>query len=652
MTLAARDGPCPYVGLQPFEEADRDFFFGRERDQRIIISNLLSSPLTVLYGASGVGKSSVLMAGVVPQLRRERPRTPVVVFRNWVGSDFQSALTRACIQEVWRNDVAQPRPAETLPLDEVLRACAEAAHDTLLVLLDQFEEFFLYHPKAPEPGSFEAQFARAINRDDVDIGVLVALREDSLSKLDRFQERIPHLLSNRLRLTHLDEAGATSAIRRPLEIWNRRHAGEAPVTVEDGLVARLLDEVRIGRVSVGRHGGSGAPQAEGEQIEAPFLQLVMTRLWAEEMAAGSPALQLATLARLDGARAIVRGHLEDVMAGLDSTSQAVCASFFDRLVTPTGSKVACSAESLERWAGALAPHVPAVLDALSHSRILRTVATSAEKPDATSYEIYHDVLAPAILDWRQRWVEAQARQRAVEEAREQAAKRALRQWVVALALMTAVAIAGWVKASWEGLRAEANQKAAESIATSPFDARRGLDLALEAADTTTRLWLAPTAAAEDALRQAIQASRLEWSIPVADYVSGVAFGADGRTLAVAGRDGRAAVWDIASNHRIRSPRDRFRIPSGCAASSSCPATGWRPSPATRCGCGRSPIPRATRCSGRRGATSIPPSRRAGMARGSPPQGAAGRMGGGCSRCGLSSAAMRIRSPRSTWLAPG
>ena len=40
---------CPYVGLQPFEEADREFFFGRERDQRIIIANLLASPLTILY---------------------------------------------------------------------------------------------------------------------------------------------------------------------------------------------------------------------------------------------------------------------------------------------------------------------------------------------------------------------------------------------------------------------------------------------------------------------------------------------------------------------------------------------------------------------------------------------------------------------------
>ena len=73
---------CPDVGLQPWTEAERDYFFGRERDQRIISANLYAAPLTVLYGASGVGKSSVLLAGVLPYLRT-KPRTAVVVFREW-----------------------------------------------------------------------------------------------------------------------------------------------------------------------------------------------------------------------------------------------------------------------------------------------------------------------------------------------------------------------------------------------------------------------------------------------------------------------------------------------------------------------------------------------------------------------------------------
>jgi WD40 repeat protein len=545
------DNRRPYVGLQPFEEADREFFFGRERDQRIIISNLLASPLTILYGSSGVGKSSVLMAGVVPQLRRERPKTPIVVFRNWVDREFQVVLTRTCIEAVWAKHVDQPKPAESLPFDDMLRACAEAAHETVVVLLDQFEEYFLYHPKSSNPESFEAQFARAVNRNDVDIGFLIALRDDSLAKLDRFQERIPNLLSNRLRLKHLDVAGAAAAIRGPLDVWNAKYATDRPpIRIEDELVSELLQQVRIGQVAAERHGGSGgAAHAEEGYIEASFLQLVMFRLWDEEVRASSNVLRHETLDRLKGAKEIVRTHLDDVMSRLEATDQAVCASFFDRLVTPTGSKVACSGEDLASWAGDLAPRVPAVLKLLSHdpNRILRTVA-APDKPEATRYEIFHDVLAPAILDWRRRYVEDQERALAVKQAREQAAKRALRQWLVVLAIITMIAFLVGVFASWQWLRAEANQKAAKSIYTSPFDAKSGLDLALKAVQTTASFGLPPTPAAEDALRQAIQASRLEWTLQVHTVVSDIAFSPDGRKLATAGKDRMVKIWDITTGH--------------------------------------------------------------------------------------------------------
>ena len=63
------DKPTPYKGLMPYEEGDAAFFFGRQKYQKIIIDNLLASRLTVLYGTSGVGKTSVLQAGVARHLR-------------------------------------------------------------------------------------------------------------------------------------------------------------------------------------------------------------------------------------------------------------------------------------------------------------------------------------------------------------------------------------------------------------------------------------------------------------------------------------------------------------------------------------------------------------------------------------------------------
>ncbi len=85
--------PSPYVGLQPYREGDRMFFFGREDESRIIISNLYAAPLTILYGASGVGKSSLLRAGVVPDLRREA--AAVLIFAEWHAPEFLTRIREA-----------------------------------------------------------------------------------------------------------------------------------------------------------------------------------------------------------------------------------------------------------------------------------------------------------------------------------------------------------------------------------------------------------------------------------------------------------------------------------------------------------------------------------------------------------------------------
>src|SRR5512132_2005117 len=121
--LSAED-VCPYVGLRPYTDAERDYFFGRERDQRVSSSNLYAASLTILYGESGVGKSSVLLAGVVPYLRSQ-PRSAVVVFREWQRPDFLEAIKSECLKAV---ELARQQPldiAPTLPLDDLLCVSAQ-----------------------------------------------------------------------------------------------------------------------------------------------------------------------------------------------------------------------------------------------------------------------------------------------------------------------------------------------------------------------------------------------------------------------------------------------------------------------------------------------------------------------------------------------
>ena len=468
---------CPYKGLQPYTEADRAWFFGRERDVQIVISNLYAAPLTILYGASGVGKSSVLLAGVVPEMRAT-PRTAVVVFRNWQDENFAVSLKRTVLQEVARATGRDVTIDLALPLDEFLGQCTRGLRENVFFIFDQFEEYFLYTPASAAETGFDAQFARAVNRRDVRANFLLSMREDGLSRLDRFQGRIANLLGNMLRLDHLDRRSAADAIRKPLDVYNQRLApGGAPVSIEDGLVEVLLDQVRTGRVVLdpggqGQAAGAAADKAESFRIETPFLQLVLTRLWDEERAGGANRLQLATLTRLGGTENIARTHLDKEMEHLAAGERAAAARMFRFLVTPSGSKIAQDPASLAAWAELPEAEARPVLAKLaSEMRILRHLSAPGQ-PDR--FEIFHDMLAPAILDWRRRFAEQQAQeeirreeqlrwaQEHEEAERKQERERArwLRRSVAGLVvLVVALAYAlyqqrGWTFADRERLRAQ------------------------------------------------------------------------------------------------------------------------------------------------------------------------------------------------------
>ena len=420
MSVAAGSPPTPFKGLAPFQDSELDalLFFGREREREVIVANLLASRLTVLYGASGVGKTSLLRAAVTPALRRI-PDAGVVFYSSWAG-DPRRGLGEAIDSAVGIESSGS--------LTERLAAASQAVGGDVYVILDQFEEYFLYH----ERDEFADELAAAIREPGLRANFLLGLREDALAKLDAFKGRIPNLFANYLRLDHLDREGGRAAILGPIERYNEL-TGET-VEVEPELVDAVLDQVAAGEVDVGRSGRGGVEKDE-DRIEAPYLQLVLERLWQVERERGSSVLRLATLRELGGAESIVRAHLERALGSLQPAEQDVAATMFDHLVTPSGSKIAHRPRDLAQYAEVGESEVMPVLDALGRERIVRAVdgAGGGER-----YEIFHDVLADGVLAWRAR--------RVIERDREEAHRRQRRlvavaaAALVALGAMTAVAV--------------------------------------------------------------------------------------------------------------------------------------------------------------------------------------------------------------------
>lgn len=413
----------PYKGLMPYTQEDAPFFFGREAEREIIIANLMASRLTVFYGPSGVGKSSVLRAGVAYHLRQlaqqnletyGTPEFAVVVYSSWRDTPL------ACLAEAVRDAVLELRgtddtgPLPALSFDETLYAWAERAGGELYIILDQFEEYFLYHPHQEGEGTFAVEFPRAVNRPDLRVNFLLSLREDALASLDRFKGHIPGLFENTLRIEHLDREAAREAIVRPIEQYNRllaeQGADAQPVEIEPVLVEAVLAQVQIGQVGIGQAGRGAVdatpswPASEA-RIETPYLQMVLNRVWDEEIKARSRTMRLATLERLGGAARIVRTHLDTVMKRLSRKERAAAARIFHHLVTPSGTKIAHAPRDLAMYSGRKPQEVEPVLRRLSAPdvRLLRPVSSGAERGGETLYEIFHDILGPAILDWQTRY---------------------------------------------------------------------------------------------------------------------------------------------------------------------------------------------------------------------------------------------------------
>jgi WD40 repeat protein len=535
---SGRTPSSPYKGLNAFEDTELDalLFFGRERETEIVVANLIASRLTVLYGPSGVGKSSLLSAAVARSLRALPEEPLVVVFSSW--SDDPNAALAESVGETAGLDV------DGSALAALTRVQAER---DVYVVLDQAEEYFLYHPGDAGPGSF-AEALPAVVTTLPRVNVLISLREDSLAKLDRFAGRVPGLFGNTLRLDRLDRNAARSAVLRPAERYAEL-TGET-VTVEPELVERVLDEVGTGQIEPAL-GGLGAVEGggDGARIEAPYLQLVMQRLWDEEHRSGSTTLRAKTVEALGGASHIVEEHLEGAMAELTPEQKDIAGRIFNHLVTPSGMKIAHEVSDLADFGHVSEAELTPVLSTLSERRILRSV----DEGGATRFEIFHDVLAQPVLAWRTAH-ESERELEAQQEASDRRHRRLLAViagGAVLLAVMSAVTVYALSQ------RSEAREQAQEAhasglVAAADAELERDPELALLLAREAGRF--SADARVGSTLRRALVSSRVRRVVDVGEPVLGADFdGADLIAVTEAGSFLRVSPDGAITRRRVSGP---------------------------------------------------------------------------------------------------
>jgi tetratricopeptide (TPR) repeat protein len=232
-----------YPGSRSFQDTDLDrkLFFGREQEQAELLHLILAEQLVVVFAKSGMGKTSLLNAGILQPLRR-RGFLPIPVRLNDPTLTPLQTLYAAIKQTVAQTGLGTVFGDETSLHQYFTTAEFWSTDDTLLtpvLIFDQFEEFFEFYAPAARQ-QLIAQLAEAVKGHAANLKTIIALREDFLGELEELVPELPAILDNRFRLAALRRQQAQEAIERPAQLHDAQLTS-AGFTYAPDTVAALLD---------------------------------------------------------------------------------------------------------------------------------------------------------------------------------------------------------------------------------------------------------------------------------------------------------------------------------------------------------------------------------------------------------------------------
>lgn len=383
----------PWPGLFWYTEEQAHLFFGREAEIEELLRLIQRETLTILFGRSGLGKTSLLRAGVFPRLRQEGC-FPVVLRLNYspqAASPVEQvkALTEAAASAGGIDIESAQNAAESETLWEYFHRVHfwGPRNDRLtpVLVFDQFEEIFTLGNRGPEeidileqladlaenrvPAVVQQRVETSGERQSVEAGtpiykIVLSLREDFVWRLDTLRPILPAIMRNRFALGPLDAA-------RGLEII--RNAGKEWVTNE---VAQDIIEAVISS-----RRGEGLSSA-GEEVEPAYLNVMCNELFDRMVATGKTQITRELVAAEKGG--ILESLYARSMSGLDDSVRLFVE---ERLVTPAGFRATLPVEEAHR---------ERITDADLQKLVNRRLLRFEDRLGTRHVELAHDLLTGLV----------------------------------------------------------------------------------------------------------------------------------------------------------------------------------------------------------------------------------------------------------------
>lgn len=353
----------PYKFLDYFTEQDAQIFFGREPEVETVCSQILAHRTFILHGRSGVGKSSIVRAGLLPRLKSEGHVVSVIRCFTEPLHQIRAALA----------DVIDDRPIDkSLALEEfVARFRSSRPGQSIIFFIDQFEEFFTLLGEETKQG-FLNSIRNVISDETLPFHMVFVLREDLLAEMSFLKPALPEIYHHEYRLKRLSREQAARAITEP--------ARAAGCKYEPQLIDRLLDDL-----------------SDEEGIDPPQLQIVCDNLYDAREPGG--ALTLAVYEQLGTASQILAGYLERVLRRFNTADLRAAKEVLTSLISAEGERRVLRESNLYERATARLSDGPSRASHLVEELVAARVVRRRSQDGEPWLELAHDFLTPEVSRW-------------------------------------------------------------------------------------------------------------------------------------------------------------------------------------------------------------------------------------------------------------
>ena len=394
----------PYQGLKRFNFKDREYFFGRDKLIARLFEAVNRSSLSLVLGASGSGKSSVVRAGLIPELKKSLESETFYDFIFTPNQDPFESFYRCLLNEEkdYRFRDSEAKIALEAKADTMKKAIRTLKKDKerWLIFIDQFEELFTVCKDIEKCKNFIKSLVQIAKSGDSSVKLILAMRSDFLEQFSFYPELAAIANQNNI---HLVTEMYPDELRQAIEQPAAKHG----VIFEKGLVEQIIEEV------------------EGQKGYLPLLQYTLDLLWESECQTlgtdGRPNIEDRTLNRksyaiLEGVRGALQKRVNEIYSHLNQDEQLATKQIFLNLVdfvdTDSGTRAVSKRAYRNSFVGDLVEKtlnnfieeklLVSSDEFLSQEKLL--IIDNQQRQKSATVEIAHEILLSS-WDKLKRWLE-------------------------------------------------------------------------------------------------------------------------------------------------------------------------------------------------------------------------------------------------------